>query len=145
MAFLLPFFNFEIILALDVAVIAVSEPDRIPDKIINRIINNNSFGIGLIGLDLLLGEGNKYDVDPIPQSCWIYNNIYEGNGSDPAGIVVESGFQGADLLWDVTGYDNSWDEPDASKLPPILPNKDWSEISRLANWRLWRFLTRMIG
>ena len=111
----------------------------------NRIINNNSFGIGLIGLDLLIGEGNKYDVDPIPQSCWIYNNIYEGNGSDHAGIVVESGFQGDDLMWDVTGYDNSWDEPDASKLPPILPNKDWSEISRLANWRLWRFLTRMIG
>ena len=111
----------------------------------NRIINNNSFGIGLIGLDLLLGEGTKYDVDPTPQGCWIYNNTYEGNGTDPAGIVVESGFQGADLLWDVTGYDNSWDEPDASKLPPLLPDKDWSNITRLANWRLWRFLTRMVG
>jgi hypothetical protein len=111
----------------------------------NKIVNNNSFGIGLIGLDLLLGTGNSYDVDPIPQACWIHNNSYEANGSDPAGIVVESGFQGADLLWDVTGYDNSWHDPEASKLPPMLPGKDWSGFSRLANWRLWRFITRVIG
>ena len=111
----------------------------------NKIINNNSFGVGLIGLDLLFGTGNNYDVDPIPQACWIHNNSYENNGSDPAGIVVESGFEGSDLLWDVTGYDNSWSEPDATKLPPILPDKDWTRLSRLANWRLWRFLTRMLG
>ena len=111
----------------------------------NKIINNNSFGVGLIGLDLLFGTGNNYDVDPIPQACWIHNNIYENNGSDPAGIVVESGFEGSDLLWDVTGYDNSWSEPDATKLPPTLPDKDWTRLSRLANWRLWRLLTRMLG
>jgi cytochrome c peroxidase len=111
----------------------------------NKIVNNNSFGVGLVGLDLLFGTGNNYDVDPIPQACWIHNNSYENNGNDPAGIVVESGFQGADLLWDVTGYDNSWYEPEASKLPPMLPGKDWSGFSRLANWRLWRFLTRMVG
>ena len=111
----------------------------------NEIINNNSFGIGLIGLDLLFGQGNTYDVDPIPESCWIHDNEYANNGSDPAGIVVESGFAGSDLLWDVTGYDNSWHEPDASKLPPMLPGKDWSRLSRLANWRLWRFLTRVLG
>ena len=111
----------------------------------NKIINNNSFGVGLIGLDLLFGTGNNYDVDPIPQACWIHNNSYENNGSDPAGIVVESGFEGSDLLWDVTGYDNSWSEPDATKLPPTLPDRDWTRLSRLANWRLWRFLTRMLG
>ena len=111
----------------------------------NRIENNNSFGVGLIGLDLLFGQGNNYDVDPIPQACWIHNNIYENNGSNPAGIVVESGFDGADLLWDVTGYDNSWDEDNATKLPPMLPEKDWNSLLRLANWRLWRFLTRVLG
>ena len=111
----------------------------------NTIINNDSFGIGLIGLDLLFGTGNNYDVDPIPQACWIHNNAYENNGSNPAGIVVDSGFDGADLLWDVTGYDNSWDEAEATKLPPILPKKDWTNLSRLANWRLWRFLTRVLG
>ena len=111
----------------------------------NTIINNDSFGIGLIGLDLLFGTGNNYDVDPIPQACWIHNNSYENNGSNPAGIVVDSGFDGADLLWDVTGYDNSWDEAEATKLPPILPEKDWTNLSRLANWRLWRFLTRVLG
>ena len=111
----------------------------------NTIINNDSFGIGLIGLDLLFGTGNNYDVDPIPQACWIHNNSYKNNGSNPAGIVVDSGFDGADLLWDVTGYNNSWDETMATKLPPILPKKDWSRLSRLANWRLWRFLTRVLG
>ena len=111
----------------------------------NKIVNNNSFGVGLIGLDLLFGAGNSYDVDPIPQACWIHNNSYQNNGSDPAGIVVESGFDGADLLWDVTGYDNSWKEPKATKLPPTLPDRDWSKLSRLANWRIWRFLTRVLG
>ena len=111
----------------------------------NKIVNNNSFGVGLIGLDLLFGAGNSYDVDPIPQACWIHNNSYQNNGSDPAGIVVESGFDGADLLWDVTGYDNSWKEPKATKLPPPLPDRDWSKLSRLANWRIWRFLTRVLG
>jgi len=110
----------------------------------NKIMNNNSFGVGLIGLDLLFGIGNKYDVDPIPQGCYIHNNIYKNNGNNPAGIVVESGFQGADILWDVTGYDNNWNEPNASKLPPILPKKDWSKLSRLFNWRLWRVITRVI-
>ena len=111
----------------------------------NTIINNDSFGIGLVGLDLLFGTGNNYDVDPIPQACWIHNNSYENNGSNPAGIVVDSGFDGADLLWDITGYDNSWDDAEATKLPPILPEKDWTNLSRLANWRLWRFLTRVLG
>ena len=111
----------------------------------NEIVNNNSFGVGLIGLDLLFGQGNTYDVDPIPESCWIHDNEYANNGTNAAGIVVESGFQGSDLLWDVTGYDNSWHEPGASKLPPMLPGKDWSGLSRLANWRLWRFLTRILG
>jgi hypothetical protein len=27
----------------------------------------------------------------------------------------------------------------------MLPSKDWSGFSRLANWRLWRFITRVIG
>ena len=75
----------------------------------------------------------------------IHNNSYQNNGSNPAGIVVASGFDGADLLWDVTGYDNSWKEPKATKLPPILPDRDWSKLSRLANWRIWRFLTRVLG
>ena len=111
----------------------------------NNIVNNNSFGVGLIGLDLLFGAENKYDVDPIPQACWIHDNYYKDNGKNPAAIVVDSGFDGADLLWDVTGYDNSWDESEATKLPPILPAKDWTQLSRLANWRLWRLLTRVLG
>ena len=94
--------------------------------------------------NLLFGTGINYDVDPIPQACWIHNNSYENNGRNPAGIVVDSGFDGADLLWDVTGYDNSWDETEATKLPPILPEKDWTKLARLANWRLWRFLTRVL-
>ena len=111
----------------------------------NKIINNNSFGVGLVGLDLLFGKGNKYDVDPIPQACWIHQNTYKNNGNNPDGIVVESGFQGADLLWDVTGYDNSWHEPEASKLPPLLPDKDWNRFYRFVNWRVWRLITGMVG
>ena len=35
----------------------------------NKIVNNNSLVLVLLGLDLLFGTGNSYDVDPIPQAC----------------------------------------------------------------------------
>jgi len=111
----------------------------------NEITGNNSYGIGVVSLEMVLEAEDGFDVDPAPERCWIHDNSYGGNGSDPHLFLVEQGFPGADLLWDLSGYDNSWDEPNAVAMPPILPGKSWSDIARRANWRLWKILEAVTG
>ena len=111
----------------------------------NRFYDNQSFGAAVIGLDLFFGKDFAYDVDPIPDACWLHQNDYRNNGYDPAKIVKDSGLDGADLLWDVTGYNNNWDEKNVTSIPPTLPNKNWSWIARKTNFRVWRFLFNIFG
>ena len=106
----------------------------------NQITGNNSYGVGLIALSNQ-PKGKKLDVDPIASGCWIHDNILENNGKHPDSKLLELGLPGADLLWDVTGYDNSWQQPGATSMPWILPGKSWPEILRRANWRLWKTLS----
>lgn len=44
----------------------------------------------------------------------------QNNGLDPDSSVLKLGHPGADLLWDLSGYDNSWDQPDSRSMPPIF-------------------------
>ena len=81
----------------------------------------------------------------MPERCWIHDNAMSDNGGAPAEIVTDAGFDGADLLWDLAGYDNSWDQPGASSLPYALPGKGWSGLRRRANDRLWRLLAALTG
>jgi len=111
----------------------------------NRFHDNQSFGASVIGLDLFFGNDFVYDVDPIPDACWLHDNEYRNNGYNPAKIVKESGLDGADLLWDVTGYNNNWDEQNVTSIPPTLPNKDWSWLARKTNYRVWRLLFNIVG
>lgn len=104
----------------------------------NEILNNKSMGIAVIGLETLFGVGKEFDVDPTPDNNWIYNNQIEGNGLEPDAKVHESGFDGADLIWDMYGLNNSWDQETASKLPYTLPGKEWSTFRRRANYRIWQ-------
>ena len=107
----------------------------------NKIQGNNSYGVAVVSLDIDSKKRISSDVNPIPQSCWIHENEMRNNGLDPDPSVLKLGFPGADLLWDLSGYDNSWDQPGASSMPPTLPNKSWPDIVRRANWRLWKILS----
>ena len=111
----------------------------------NEIRGNNSFGVAVVGLDSQFGEGSEYDVDPTPERCWIHDNVMADNGGAPDPIITDAGYHGADLLWDLSGYDNSWDQPGASRLPYALPGKEWSGLRRRANDRLWRLLAALTG
>lgn len=111
----------------------------------NEIRDNNSFGIAVLGLDMVFGAGSTYDVDPTPERCWIHTNSMSNNGARPEGIIKALGFSGADLLWDLSGDDNSWDQPGASMMPNMLPRKGWPDIVRRANWRLWHLLMKIVG
>ncbi len=106
----------------------------------NEIRGNDSFGVALVGLDSQFGAGSQYDVDPTPERCWIHDNVMKGNGGAPAQTILDAGYDGADLLWDLSGDTNSWDQPGASRLPYALPGKQWSGLRRRANDRLWRLL-----
>ncbi len=106
----------------------------------NEIRGNDSFGVAVVGLDSQFGEGSKYDIDPTPERCWIHDNQMADNGGAPGAAILDAGYRGADLLWDLSGYDNSWDQPGASRLPYSLPGKQWSGLRRRANDRLWRLL-----
>jgi len=105
----------------------------------NEISGNNSYGVGLVALNKR-PQKKQLDVDPIASGCWIHHNLLKNNGKQPDSKLLQLGFSGADLLWDVTGYDNSWHQPGATSMPWILPNKSWPEIIRRANWRLWKAL-----
>lgn len=111
----------------------------------NEIRDNNTFGVAVLGLDMVFGAGSTYDVDPTPERCWIHTNNMSRNGMRPEGITKELGFSGADLLWDLSGYDNSWDQPRATKMPNILPLKNWPDVVRRANWRMWHMLMKIAG
>ncbi len=112
----------------------------------NEIRGNNSFGIGIASLQMLLGgEAASFDLDPYPDNCWVHGNTLVDNGLAPDALVTEAGFPGADLLWDLTGEGNNWRQPGASSLPMTLPDKNWSALRRIANYRMWKLLAGLMG
>ena len=80
----------------------------------------------------------------MPDGNWIYNNQIDGNGHDPDAKVTASGFDGADLIWDMTGLNNSWDSEGSTRLPYTLPGKDWSNFRRRANYRVWQIAASVL-
>jgi cytochrome c peroxidase len=111
----------------------------------NEIVGNDSFGIAITSLEALFGPGNRYDLDPWPDGNRIEGNVLRDNGRKPAQSVIEAGFHGADLLWDLTGERNIWQQPGASRLPYALPAPEWSPWRERLNGRLWRLLARMVS
>ena len=110
----------------------------------NQITGNDSFGVGVASLELLLGPGD-YDIDPYPERVVVSDNHFEENGNQPAAFVTEAGFPGADILWDLSGEGNAFDQPGVSSLPSILPGENWGDFRRRANQRLWRLLMAVAG
>ena len=104
----------------------------------NTITGNKSVGVAVLGLNSLYDGEAQFDVDPTPEGNWIHSNTISDNGLDPDAKVIEAGFDGADLIWDLSGYDNSWDQPGATRLPYALPGSTWSEMRRRLNYRLWK-------
>ena len=111
----------------------------------NDIRDNKSFGVSIANLHTTLSSTSGFDVDPIPERNWVHSNNFTNNGYDPDKKITDLGFGGADLLWDGSGFDNSWDQPGATSIPPSLPGSDWSGLRRRANFRLWQTLIAVAG
>lgn len=103
----------------------------------NTIRNNRSFGLGLTSLYIIYDRDTVFDLGPLPENNWIHDNTWENNGYDPDGLVKDLGIPGADILWTGDGWNNAFDEPSASKFPPLLPSRDWADPFKKALWRVY--------
>lgn len=110
----------------------------------NTITGNQSFGIGLTSLYTLYTRDTVFDLGVLPENNWIHDNIFENNGYAPQGMLKELGLDGADLLWTGEGWNNSWDEPNASRFPPVLPGRGWADPAKRAIWRAYDILIGML-
>jgi cytochrome c peroxidase len=106
----------------------------------NVIRGNNSYGIAVVGLALAFPGGKSFDVGAVPEGNRIYANKFADNGRDPGGLVKEIGVMNADLFWDGSGWDNSWNQPGTKSFPVILPGDGWPNVVRRAYTRVFSFL-----
>jgi len=88
----------------------------------NEIVGNGTFGIMTIGLRQIFPAPTPLDVDPNPDGNRIYNNTLRDNGKDPDERLKRFGIPPVDLLWDMTGKGNTWNQPDGTRFPPVLPS-----------------------
>ncbi len=111
----------------------------------NEIRNNKTMGLALTSLYIAgYKRDTVFDLGPLPENNWIHDNIWENNGYDPDGLVADIGIPGADILWTGEGWNNAFDEPTASKFPPILPGRDWADPPRRGLWRLYDTLIGLL-
>ncbi len=104
----------------------------------NEIRGNDSYGVSVVSLEITFPKGTAFDVGPVPENNWIHDNTYADNGRQPAESITKSGLTGADLLWDLNGWSNRWDEKSATRATPVL-NGSWPTFARRAYWRVLHF------
>jgi parallel beta-helix repeat protein len=112
----------------------------------NTIRGNATAGVAVFSLT---GTGafaaNELDVGELPEGNWVHSNTYENNGFAPDPMVADLGVPGGDILWDVTGTNNRFDDPSASAFPPLLPSDNWPRPARNAYENILTVLVGLIG
>ncbi len=103
----------------------------------NTIKGNQSFGVALTSLYTLYTRDTVFDLGAIPENNWIHDNTFEHNGYDAQGMVKDLGLDGADLMWTGEGWNNAWDEPNATKFPPLLPGREWADPAKRFIWHVY--------
>lgn len=110
----------------------------------NEIRDNNSYGIAVTSLDISFPKGTQFDVGPTPENVWVHSNNLARNGKQPDPKILKNGLQGKDLLWDLSGYNNRWDEPNASRMVP-LPSNRFPLFVRRGYWRVLNWYAKYLG
>lgn len=103
----------------------------------NTIRNNQTAGLILTSLYMIYDRDTVFDLGPLPENNYVYNNTWENNGYEPAGMAAEIGIPGADIIWTGEGWNNAFDEPTASKMPPILPERSWADPAKRLLWQIY--------
>jgi parallel beta-helix repeat protein len=90
----------------------------------NDIENNGSFAVAVSGLDGLFPQGTNYDVKPTPDDNWIHDNTIKNNGANPdERLESVHGAKACDLLYDLSGHGNGFDQPGAICFPGKLSSR----------------------
>ncbi len=111
----------------------------------NTIRNNKTTGIALFSLTAAF-DPTELDVGPNPENNYIHDNIYENNGYDPDAFVKDMGIPTGDILWDVSGYGNTFDEPTAEgNFPPFMPTSGWPAPLQRVYFRVMNFVISAVG
>ncbi len=110
----------------------------------NEIRGNNTAGIGVFALTFAF-DANEIDVGPRPEYNRIYGNTLAGNGGAPDAMIASAGIPGADILWDVSGRDVTFDQPGASAFPPVLPSSRWPVPLQRIYWHGLNLVLRLVG
>jgi len=105
----------------------------------NEIRGNDCYGVAVFSLEVAFEKGTAFDVGPVPENNWIHDNTYSDNGRNPAGALKRAGIKGADLVWDLSGSSNRWQEANATTSTPLL-NAKWPGFARRAYWRALQLL-----
>lgn len=113
----------------------------------NTVEGNKSSGVAVFSLT---GTGafevDEIDVGPNPENNYLHDNQYDHNGYDPDQFVAELGIPTGDILWDGSGRDNRFDEPDAAgNFPPLLPGSRWPGFAKNAYWQALHFLIGLVS
>ncbi len=106
----------------------------------NEIRGNNSFGIAVIGLAIVFPKGQTFDVGAIPEGNRIFNNKLSENGRNPGGMVKDLGAVNVDILWDGSGWDNSFEQQGINAFPVLLPTNNWPDVFRRAYARVYSYM-----
>ena len=109
----------------------------------NEIRGNDCYGVSVFSLEVAFEKGTAFDVGPVPENNWIHDNTYSDNGHNPAGALKRAGIKGADLVWDLSGSSNRWQEANATHSTPLL-NARWPGVARRAYWRALQLAQRYL-
>lgn len=111
----------------------------------NTIRGNKSVGLAVFNLTIGFSE-EEIDVGPNPEHNYAHDNIYENNGYDADKFVKDLLGSGFDIVWDTTGVDNRFDEPNAkTSFPPVLPSSGWPSPLYNLYWRVLNFVVGLVS
>jgi hypothetical protein len=106
----------------------------------NEIRGNNSFGVAVVGLAIAFPKGKTFDVGARPEGNRIFNNVMAENGRDPGPSVKQLGAMNVDILWDGSGWDNSFEQSGVNAFPAMLPTNNWPDVFRRAYARVYSYV-----
>ena len=111
----------------------------------NTFTGNKTVGLAVFNLTIGFSP-EEIDVDPNPDHNFAHDNIYENNGYDADPFVKNMLGSGFDIVWDTTGVDNRFDEPNAkTSFPPALPKITWPQPLYNLYWRVLHFAVGLIS
>jgi parallel beta-helix repeat protein len=109
----------------------------------NEIRGNDTYGVAVFSLEVAFPKGTAFDVGPTPENTFIHGNTYADNGRNPSEKMTSAGINGADLVWDLSGWSNKWQESNATSATPVLSAR-WPAFARRAEWRALQFMQKYL-